>query len=357
VFARELSRQLGARGWRSVLCFLSEPPEPVRRFLELPNVAIEELPDSWKLHWRPARDLFGLLRRHRPEILHLHFTGFLGPYPWVARAAGVRQVLFTDQLSRPEGYHPRPAALARRLLARIVNAPLDVVTTASDYGLRCWVESRLLPAGRFVRIYNGVDMGRAPSGAARFRRRFSIPPGRPLVVQVSWVIPEKGFEDLLEAARLVVARNPNAHFAFVGEGARRREYTERAAAMGLASHVTWTGLLEDPVGEGVYAEADIVCQVSRWEEIFGYVIAEAMAAGKPVIGTRAGGIPEVIEDGVTGFLVERRDPPAIADRILRLLADSGLRESMGQAGRAAAQAKFNVETKVAELLRLYRLSG
>ena len=83
--ARELSRQLAGRGWRSVLCFLKEPPPPVREFLEGPNVSIEVIEDSWRLAWAPTRRLFTLLRQHRPAILHLYFTGFLSAYPWLAR--------------------------------------------------------------------------------------------------------------------------------------------------------------------------------------------------------------------------------------------------------------------------------
>jgi hypothetical protein len=78
-FARELSVQLGARGWQSVLCFLSEPTEEVRRFLDLPNTFLDIFSDSANGR---GNKLSAIVRRFRPEILHLHFTGFLGFYPW-----------------------------------------------------------------------------------------------------------------------------------------------------------------------------------------------------------------------------------------------------------------------------------
>jgi glycosyltransferase involved in cell wall biosynthesis len=112
-------------------------------------------------------------------------------------------------------------------------------------------------------------------------------------------------------------------------------------------------VVQDPLGEGLYAAADVVCQVSRWEEVFGYVIAEAMASSKPLLGTRVGGIPELIEDGKTGFLVERGDTEAMADRLLRLLEDARLREAMGQAGRRAAETRFNHKVNVGQLIKLY----
>ncbi len=77
-FARELSNQLAQYGWQSVLCFLTEPPADVRRYLELPNVTIEILEDSWRPNLPAAKNLIRILRRYRPRILHLHFVGFLG---------------------------------------------------------------------------------------------------------------------------------------------------------------------------------------------------------------------------------------------------------------------------------------
>src|SRR4051812_15031228 len=80
-FARELSAQLHDRDWQSVLCFLQEPSNEVRQFLAFPNVKIEVLENSTDLNWKATRSLATLLSRHKPEILHLHFTGFLGIYP------------------------------------------------------------------------------------------------------------------------------------------------------------------------------------------------------------------------------------------------------------------------------------
>jgi len=129
--------------------------------------------------------------------------------------------------------------------------------------------------------------------------------------------------------------------------------TAHGRVTSLQDHITWTGILPDPLKLGVFAAADVVCQVSRWEEGFGYVIAEAMASGKSLVGTRVGAIPELVRDGISGYLVERRDPPALAARILDLLRDSDLRRRMGQAGREFALRNFNADTNIAEFLKLY----
>lgn len=359
MFARELSAQLAACGWKSVLCFSTSPVEAVRRYLDLPNVALEVLPNPSSLGWQPVLNFSRLLRRYRPQILHLQFMPLLSPYPWLARTHGVRRIFFTDQSSRPEGYVPRPHALWKRLAARSITLPITGVTSVSDYNRQCLAATGLMPARRLRRIYNAVDLSRVGIDGHHgftFRRRHSISPDCPLVVQVSWIRPDKGLPDLLEAARLVLARNPDVHFAFVGEGAWREQYTRKTTEMGLAGRVVWTGLVVDPLAEGVYAAADVVCQVSRWQEAFGWTIAEAMSCCKPLVATRVGGIPELVKDGESGFLVPPGDPGAIAERVLRLLSEPALRERMGAAGRKAVEADFNLKANVGELLRFYGIS-
>ena len=359
-FARELSSQLAQRGWHSLLCFQSEPPEDVRRFLQLDNVTLEVLPDSPSLSWKAVKDFVRLVRRFRPQILHLHFTGFLGLYPWLARLNSVKKVFFTDHTSRPSGYVAERAPFWKRVVARAINQPINKVICVSRYGHQCLTALDLLPGERCELVYNAVDLSRVQhdSGrAAEFRRRYAIPPDRIVVVQVSWIIPEKGIPDLLKAAALVVPGNPNVQFVFVGEGAYREQYMKEAEKAGLAGHVTWTGLVEDPFSEGVYEAADIVCQVSNWEEVFGWMIAEGMAHGKPIVATRVGGIPELVADGVSGFLVERGEFPAMAEKILMLAGDAGLRERMGRVGAESARAKFNLERNVSQLVGVYGLEG
>jgi glycosyltransferase involved in cell wall biosynthesis len=355
-FARELSRQLGERGWKSVLCFLSEPTGEVRQFLDLPNVSFATLADSTDGGRDARRNLIEIVREHRPEIVHLHYISFLNLYSWAARRHSVRQVFFTDHHSRPAGYVQVRAPLWKRAAARLINQPVTKVICVSNYGYECMTRFGLLPRNRFEMIYNGVDLARVktdPHLALEFRRRYSIPEDRAIVTQVSWMIPEKGIADFIETARLVIARNPKVQFVLVGDGAHRDGYMKDAAAMGLDGHITWTGMVDDPFGEGVFHAADIVCQFSRWEEVFGWMIAEAMAHRKPVVATRVGGIPEVITDDVTGHLVERGDVRAMSGRILELLDDPELRLRMGDAGRETVAGKFDLRKNVTLLIDSY----
>jgi len=355
-FARELSLQVGERGWKSLLCFLSEPTPEVRRFLDLPNVSYAVLANSTDGNRPARRNLAQIMRKHQPQILHLHYVSFLNLYSWGARRQSARQVFFTDHHSRPAGYVQARAPFWKRAAARAINRPLTKVICVSKYGYECMTSFNLLPPDRFEMIYNGVDLSRVktdPQLATEFRRRYSIPADRAIVTQVSWVIPEKGIADFLDAAGLVLQQNRNVQFVLVGDGAHRDEYMKDAANMGIADHVTWTGMVGDPFGEGVFAAADIVCQFSRWEEVFGWMIAEAMAHEKPVIATRVGGIPELIDEGVSGHLVGRSDTAAMSRHILELLADSDLRRRMGVAGRATVAERFDLRKNVAQLVEAY----
>ena len=358
-FARELSHQLAARGRQSVLCFLSKPTDDVRRFLDLPNNSFEVLENSTNGTWSTRWDLTRLLRKYRPQILHLHFVSFLTLYPWLARLGSVEKILFTDHHSRPAGYVRVRAPFWKRGAARLINQPIDKVICVSRYGHECMTSVDLLPHDRFHMIYNGVDLSRVtsdPQRATAFRRRHSIPDDRAIVTQVSWMIPEKGIADFLETARLVVSQNRNVQFVLVGDGVHRERYMKDAGAMGLVDRITFTGMVEDPFGAGVYEAADVVCQFSRWEEVFGWMIAEAMAHRKPVIGTRVGGIPELITDGATGHLVERQDTKAMSAAVLTLLEDRDKRERMGQAARAIVEDKFDLRKNVAKLIEVYGIS-
>lgn len=358
MFARELSCQLAERGWKSVLCFQSEPTEEVRRFLDLPNVSITVYAGPTASTFKAGKGIARIIREYRPDILHLHYFSFINPYSWIARLQSVKQVFFTDHHSRPCGYIATRAPLWKRAIGRVVNEPLTRVICVSNYGHLCMSSFGSLPRDRFQMIYNGVDLSRVksdPQRAIEFRRRYSIPLDRSIVTQVSWIIPEKGIIDFLETARLVTRQHRNVQFVIVGEGDYRQEYMRRAVEMGIEDRVTWTGIIEDVFGQGVFEAADIVCQFSRWEEVFGWMIAEAMAHGKPVVTTRVGGIPELIQDNESGYLVDRGDTKIMSDKVLTLLNDALLREHMGSKGKNTVRQKFDLQSNVAELIAAYGL--
>src|SRR5262245_5919178 len=107
--AWELSLPLRQRGCKSVLCHELPPTDAVAKFLALPNVSFEVLKSPTHVSWESTRQLASILRKYRPEILHLHFTGFVGVFPWLARLLSVKRIYFTDHSSRPAHYIPSRA--------------------------------------------------------------------------------------------------------------------------------------------------------------------------------------------------------------------------------------------------------
>jgi glycosyltransferase involved in cell wall biosynthesis len=140
------------------------------------------------------------------------------------------------------------------------------------------------------------------------------------------------------------------HVVIVGEGPERARLEAQAAHLGLAEQVHFVGHQQDV--RPWLAAFDVCVLSSDWEGMSNAIL-EAMAAGLPVVATAVGGTPEVVVDGVTGFLVPPRDPQALADAILRLLRDPDLRRRMGEAGRAHVTEHFSVEQMVHKRERLY----
>jgi glycosyltransferase involved in cell wall biosynthesis len=355
---RETSLQLGERGWRHVIVFAAPPIPQVAEYLQLPNVTIESVPGLEYAHFGKMFAVARLFAQYKPDIIHLHFLGFIGPYPLLSRGFGASKAFITDHGSRPSDFVPRRAAAWKRLAAGILNIPVTSVFGVSDYNRRTLEASGYLDEAKFQRLYESIylpDLEDAAERGAAFRHRYQIPDDRELVVQVSWVIPEKGIPDFLQAARLVVSERPRTHFAVVGSGKYLDEYRREAVSMGLSGKLTWTGLVENPVEEGVYAAADVFCLASRWNEAFGWVLAEAMSFERPVVGTRMGGIPEIIDEGITGYLVPSQSPRDLADRVLSLLGDPAKRKQMGKAARAVVAERFDLRQTVAALLRHYEV--
>jgi glycosyltransferase involved in cell wall biosynthesis len=355
VHTRELVARLAALDCQVVLCYIQPPSPAVRQYLSFPNVIWEELPGADQKSWRATWGLFLILRRHHPRLMHLQFTPWPSLAAWVARLNGVRKIFFTDHNSHPEGFEPSRERPWIRLAAWLVHLPVSTTVAVSDFNLQIIATKGTFPLYRVRRIHNGVDLERSHDVAAAigFRTRYAIPPERILITQISQVIPEKGIGDVLAAAKLALARHPGLHFAFIGDGKHLAHFTTRAIELGIAAHVTWTGMIIDPVAEGVFMATDISCLAARWQEAFGLVLAEAMSCGKPVVATRVGAIPEVVEDGKTGFLVPHRDPAALADKFILLARDSELRAALGRAGRERAATHFDVRTNVNRLLEVY----
>ena len=199
-------------------------------------------------------------------------------------------------------------------------------------------------------IHNGVDPGAFPYAPLAGERPaaaagLGIQPGDRVVGILAVFRPEKDHATFLRAARIVADRIPAARFVLAGDGPGRDELEALTRELGLEERVVFAGLRSDV--EDVLASLDVVVLSSFTIECFPYAILEAMAMGVPAVCTAVGGLPEMIEDGVTGRLVPPKDPAALAEGIIDVLSDEDRRRAMGVAARERLERNFTLERSAA----------
>jgi glycosyltransferase involved in cell wall biosynthesis len=174
--------------------------------------------------------------------------------------------------------------------------------------------------------------------------------GAPVVGVVARLSREKGVDLAVRAHRAVLAAHPNARLLILGEGPDRVALSTLAMNLGVAERVSWLGYQEDPTP--FYRAMSVVLIPSRSEGL-PQVVLESMAHGLPVVATAVGGLPEAIEDGVTGCLVAAGDVQGLGAQVVRLLDDPSLRARLGERARETVEARFSLTSKLDTLCRLY----
>ncbi len=343
VFAVELARQLGQAGWDAVLSFEDDPGEDVRAYLLSPgNVKLEVIRNQVGMGWRDAWRFVRVLRRHRPTAVLYSLGGVVRWWPMLGARFGVRRSVYFDQTSRT-------AAAMRYKASRGVRrmmASLTLTMCATQFIKDCSDREEIIPARKSRLLYSAVDTRRMPGDGRAFRASYGIPDDRIVVLTVSWLVPDKGIDVALRAAARVLARRPDVHFLFCGDGAYRQEYERLADDLGIAQRVTWTGQVQRLFESGAFAAADLQIQCSQWHEAFCLAVAEGMSAFLPVVAARIGGLPELVAEGETGLLFEPSSDEELARKILRLAEDGELRRRMGLAGRARMVERHNLVSNI-----------
>lgn len=291
--------------------------------------------------WRP---LLSLLRRERVDVLHAHSFGsnFWGSL--AGRLAGVPVVIAHEHSWSFEGA-PVRRFLDREVIARLANVLLAV----SREDRRRMIEIVGIDP-RVVRFLpNGIAWTPA-TGDHDVRAELGIPPEAPVVVAVAVLRPPKALEVLIEASRLLAPDFPGLRVLIAGRGSERQRLEELVRERGLDRTVEFIGLRHDV--PDLLAGADIGVSSSD-SEGSPLSIMEYLAAGKPVVATRVGGVPDIVEDGVHGLLVERRDPAALARALANLLRNPERRAEMGARGRERQQREFTIEAMIRHVEELY----
>ncbi len=300
-----------------------------------------------KLDARVLFRLWRLVRRERPDVVH----AFLFWANVAARVMG-RLVKIPVVIS---SYHD--VMVGERWLSRMVDRLTmrwtHCMTCCSDAVRRSVFAQIGGEQAKYFTILFGVDLSRFGSGHTLKKQELGLQEGLAVIGTVCRLVePKKGLAVLLQAAARLRERAPTPDFQLliVGDGPAYKSLRERCERMGLAPWVVFAGLRRDIAG--LLPLMDVFVLPSLYEG-FGIAILEAMAAGRPVVATAVGGIPEVVVHGETGLLVPPGDPVAMADALHELLAHPERARALGARGRERAREKFRIESIVRQHEALY----
>ncbi len=297
--------------------------------------------------------LVRLMREFRPHIVHTHTAkaGFLGRL--AARTSGVPVVVHTYHGHVLRGYFSPAQTRLLVLLERFLARHTDRLIAVSERVRQELLELGIGREERFSVVPLGLELERLLScGTLQggLRAELGVDSKAPLVGMVARLVPIKRHEWFFEAAARVKKRHPQCHFVLVGDGERRGELEGLANHLGLDGQVHFLGWRKDL--ERIYADLDLVV-LSSANEGLPVSLIEAMAAAKPIVATRVGGVPDLVEEGQTGLLVPPKDPASLARAIEKLLDHPELCQTMGQKGREKVYPAFSSKRLLKDMDKLY----
>jgi glycosyltransferase involved in cell wall biosynthesis len=325
----------------------------------------EEVADLWRLPIvelvrpvAPNRDFRALsrlrvaIRSFGAQVVHTHSSkaGIVGRL--AARMERVPVVIHSIHGFGFTPLQPLPVRALFFVAEKIAARWTDHFIAVSERDLERGVALGLFGRDRVTLIRSGVELGRIRMGgdAAAVRRRLGIPDGAPVVTQIGNFKPQKAPLDFVRMAAEVAMHVPLAHFVMVGEGLLRPQAEALARALGVDHKVAFCGWWEDV--PGLLAASRVSVMSSRHEGLPRAVV-ESLAAGVPVVATAVDGTPEVVRDGVNGFLVEAADVAGLARGVVALLTDRELYERMASAARDGLE-EFDIDLMVRQQEDLYR---
>jgi glycosyltransferase involved in cell wall biosynthesis len=283
-----------------------------------------------------------IAREERPDLIHLHSRRGADVLGGIAgRLAGLPVVL-SRRVDNPE------ARGWVRWKYRLFDAVIAIST-----GIRDLLEAEGVPAEKIRCVPSAVDTDRYRPGSdrARLAAEFDLPEGSPAVGMVAQFIPRKGHHCLLDSIPAILEKHPGARFLLFGRGPLEDEIRTRIDRGDLTASVQLAGFRDDL--DRLLPGLDLLVHPAEMEGL-GVALLQAAACGVPVVATTAGGIPDIVRDGVNGILVPPRDSRALASAVSLLLSDPSRARAFGKAGRSIAETDFSIAGMVEGNLEVYR---
>jgi 1,2-diacylglycerol 3-alpha-glucosyltransferase len=338
-------------------CRSKEPVEKrdnltVYRF---PSFTLPKSEGEYALSFPSFHRIRQIYEKEAIDVLHCHVPSLLSlACVLEARKKSVPSIatnhLLSETFSRNLFFD---SAKFNNFFYKIVNSfynLVDLVLCPSIYGLRTLKKYGLNT--KALVLSNGIELSKFNPDLdhEQFDKEFGLRDGSKKILYVGRLMEEKGLDVLLNAYNIVNAKIPNTNLVIVGKGHLRRNLEEQANKLGLES-VVFTGFVSDSLLKQAYASSDLFVLPS-YAEIQPLVLLEALAMGLPAIGTKVGGVPEMIVDGRNGYLLKPGDHQGLAEKITTLLNDDALREEFSQNSLQVARS-HDIEKSADKLERLY----
>lgn len=363
-YALFLSMELRRRGHQCYLGFICEPlPDIRRRFEEAGATVLTVYCGDTPLVGNKAsinlREMLALRRmvvENGIDLVHINFMAVTNP-----SLLGVyftkAKIVFTEHAS---GAAPR-RSFVKNAISRCIHGLLSR-RIARYIGVSEFVSRRLkvthhAPDEKIVTIYNGVNTERFfPQDQNQARKQLNLPLNIPILCSVAMLIPEKGIQHLIEAVSILVKEMviPEILTLVAGEGYYYQELIKLTKELGVNEQIQFLGRRSDiPT---IIAASDIVVVPSIWDEAFGLIVIEAMASGRPVIASKVGGIPDIIDNEMDGFLSDYNDVGSLVSCIDNLFSNKLLYEKFIKTGRIKVEKRFNLFESVVNAVNVYDIT-
>jgi glycosyltransferase involved in cell wall biosynthesis len=346
----KLCEALVSRGVRPVLVFSEDLSPPFAARLRSTGAELTAI-NYRKGNRHYLRELRKLVQKYSISTAHIIFFDYFSAIPWIARLAGIQHIIYEMQNSGEFRATSWKKALLQ-LRTKLTTRPMTRVIAISEF-----VKAQLLKGGlaenKIVVRYLGVDTERFQpdrSARAQWARDFNVADEELIVSTVSYLRPFKNPQVLVETCRELATRNVHVRLFVAGDGEMLPGLRELSKQLGLDDRIHWLGNVADPKS---LLQASDVFVLASVGEAFGLVLAEAMACGVPIVGSRSGSLPEVAADSITGSLATPLDPKSFADQLEILARNPDARKRMAAAAVVRVRDNFTVELAVANTLKIY----
>lgn len=346
------NEELNKRGFHSVVIFTDAVPahlQPLYHNCEVFHLSKEKL-GALIFYYR----LFKLLRKYKPNIVHISFYPIFSPLVFLLYIFGAHKIIFSDDFSGAL----KPKKTLKRLLVSSRNKFLCMfikkIICVSNYVAERDKNIPGMAHSKLICILNGVNLERFSKDKVdylKFRSELGVAKTDFLVINVSNLIKVKGVEDIIRAAQILSGKYKDILFLIAGAGDYAKELESKVKEYNLESKVRFLGLRNDT--EKLLAVSDVFVYPSLWQEACAFGLIEALACGVPVIATAVGGTPQLVKDGLTGILLKPGDYITLADRVEYLYRNRAVQREMSEAAEADARTRFDLKRMVKEISDIY----